>query len=99
MSMLAWTVYLSFLGVVSLFTLKVNDARAARRVALLTAAAGLLVTLAGAVRYSADGELVTVVDRAWVPQLGIRYQFAVDGISITLLVLTGIAAVAGVLFS
>ena len=41
----------------------------------------------------------TVADVDWIPQFGIRYHFAVDGISIVLLVLTGVASVVGVLFS
>ncbi len=36
---------------------------------------------------------------AWVPQLGLSYHLAADGISLTLLLLTGIAATAGILFS
>src|SRR5262249_9185081 len=55
--------------------------------------------LAGALQYRPADGLQTVVDADWIPQLGIRYQFAVDGISVVLLVLTGLAAVVGVLFS
>jgi NADH-quinone oxidoreductase subunit M len=97
--MIAWTIYLSFIGAASLLALKPGDARQARTVAMLSATAGLLVALAGAVQFSGDAGLATVTDQAWVPALGIRYHLAVDGISITLLVLTGIAAVVGVLFS
>jgi NADH-quinone oxidoreductase subunit M len=97
--MLAWTIYISFIGAAWLLALKPRDARAARRVAMLAAVAGLLVALVGTMQYSTQGGLMTVVDRAWVPQLGIRYHLAADGISLTLVVLTGIAAVVGVLFS
>ena len=97
--MLAWTIYLSFIGAAWLIALKPGGARKARTVAMLFASAGLLVALAGALQFSADAGLATVTDRPWVPALGIRYHLAVDGISITLLVLTGLAAVVGVLFS
>jgi len=97
--MLAWTIYLSFIGAAWLLALKPGDARQARTVAMLSATAGLVVALAGALQFSADTGVMTVADRAWVPSLGIRYHLAVDGISITLLVLTGLAAVVGVLFS
>ena len=97
--MLAWTVYLSFIGAACLVMSKPGNARAARTVAMISSLAGLLVALAGAFQYTPDAGLLTVSDLPWVPQLGIRYHFAIDGISITLLVLTGIAAVAGVLFS
>jgi NADH-quinone oxidoreductase subunit M len=53
----------------------------------------------GAVDYRPEAGLVTVVDQPWIPQLGIRFHFAVDGISVVLVILTGLAAVAGVLFS
>jgi len=96
--MLAWTVYISFLGVLVLMLLPKGNASAARKVAMLTAVAGLLVALAGCVQFKV-GETVTVTDVAWIPSLGIRYHLAVDGISLTLLLLTGLAAVAGILFS
>jgi NADH-quinone oxidoreductase subunit M len=38
-------------------------------------------------------------DHAWIPTLGSRFHLAADGLSLTLLLLTGIVAVAGVLFS
>jgi len=97
--MLAWPVYISFAGVAWLLMLKPGDARSARRVAMVSSLAGFLCALAGAWQYSADAGLLTLVDEAWVPQLNIRYHLAVDGISVTLVLLTGLAAVTGVLFS
>jgi hypothetical protein len=35
----------------------------------------------------------------WIPTLGIEYHLAADGISLTLILLTGIIAIAGILFS
>ncbi len=96
--MLAWTIYISFLGVLALMLLPKGNASAARKVALLSAGAGLLVALAGFVQFKA-GETVTVADCDWLPTLGIRYHLAADGISLTLVLLTGLAAVAGILFS
>ena len=46
-----------------------------------------------------SGQLITIVKTPWIPQLGIEYHLAADGISLTLVLLTGIAAVAGILFS
>src|ERR1051325_8575401 len=97
--MLAWTIYISFLGVAVLMALKPEDARSARLVSMLVSVVGLVLALAGALGFDAQGGLVTVADAAWIPQLGIRFHLAVDGINITLLVLTGSAAVVGVLFS
>jgi NADH-quinone oxidoreductase subunit M len=99
LTMLAWTVYVSFIGVACMLALKPGDARGARAVALLSTVAGLVIALAGASAFDTKGGLAPVVDAPWIPQLGIRYHLAVDGISLTLVVLTGIAAVVGVLFS
>src|SRR5438034_4336507 len=96
--MLAWTIYISFLGVLVLMLLPKGNASAARKVAMLTAGAGLFVALAGFVQFKA-GETVTVADVDWMPSVGIEYYLAADGISATLVVLTGLAAVAGILFS
>ena len=97
--MFAWTVYTSFIGVAWLLTLKRDDAASARVVALLTSVAGFVAALAGAFQYSADAGLVDVVNHSWVPHLGIKYHLAVDGISVVLVLLTGLASVVGVLFS
>jgi NADH-quinone oxidoreductase subunit M len=95
--MLAWTIYCSFLGMVVLMLLPPDNARAARIVALLAALGGLAIALIGTLRGSAG--MNTICDADWVPGLGIHYHLAADGISLTLVLLTGIAAVAGVLFS
>src|SRR5258708_8240354 len=97
--MLAWTVYISFLGAAVLLLLDPANLKAARTIALLTAGMGLLVALAGVVQYQAASGIVPVCDRVWIPSLRIRYHLAADGISLTLLLLTGIAAVGGILFS
>lgn len=99
MNLLPWTVYLTFAGAVAALAAGTRSARAARWVALVTAAAGWLVTLIAAGKFVPGPRLQTLVDVAWIPQLGVRYHLAVDGISLTLLVLTGLAATAGVLFS
>ncbi len=100
--MLAWTIYISFLGAVALVFLPAENRRAARVTALLTALAGLAVALAGAVQYERNtpsGGVADIVNVSWIAALGIHYHLAADGVSLTLVLLTGIAAVAGVLFS
>ncbi len=97
--MLAWPVYISFIGVAWLLVLKADDAAGARRVALLSTLAGFVCALAGALQYSPAAGLVSLIDAPWIPGLKIQYHLAVDGISVTLVVLTGLAAVVGVLFS
>ena len=97
--MLAWTIYISFIGVLVLMLLPREAARAARIIALLTAIAGCVVAFAGAAQQPNPGEVTTIVKVPWIPSIGASYFLAADGISLVLVVLTGLAAVAGVLFS
>ena len=96
--MLAWTIYISFLGAALEMVLPGKAVRASRALALMTAAGGLAATLAGWAQHP-GGELATIVRIPWIPSLGIEYHLAADGISIVLLLLTGLVAIAGVLFS
>ena len=96
--MLAWTIYLSFLGAAVLMVLPRGQARAARQIALLMAILGFLIALAGTLK-AKPGSLQTITQVPWVPALGLEYHLAADGISLTLVLLTGIAAIAGILFS
>ncbi|HXC94153.1 MAG TPA: NADH-quinone oxidoreductase subunit M [Edaphobacter sp.] len=96
--MLAWTIYISFLGVLVLMLLPSRSVRITRILALLTALAGFIVAL-NAFANQRTGELITITRVPWIPSLGIEYYLAADGISLTLVLLTGIVAIAGVLFS
>ncbi len=97
--MLAWTVYLSFLGVLALMFVPGANVRGVRTIALLTALAGLVCAVAAAFGYDTKAGIQTVAKQPWIPALGISYFLAADGISLTLVLLTGIAAVVGILFS
>jgi NADH-quinone oxidoreductase subunit M len=97
--MLAWTIYITFIGVLVLMLLPRDNARAARIVALLTAIAGCVVAFIGAIQQANPGEVTTIVKADWIPAIGANYYLAADGISLVLVVLTGLAAVSGILFS
>jgi len=97
--MLAWTVYISFIGVAILMLLPRGNARLARLVALVAALAGLAAALGGVFQSKAAEQIETIIRVPWVPSLGIEYYLGADGISLVLVVLTGLAAVAGILFS
>jgi len=94
--MLAWTIYVSFIG--ALATRLSPTKTLARVLALLTALAGLTLSLIALVHWK-PGDFLTIAQHAWIPQLGLSYHLAADGISLTLVLLTGIAATAGILFS
>ena len=97
--MLAWTIYLSFAGALACLLTPRENPRATRAVAFGTALAGLVCALIGAVQFKPESGLEVITNVRWIPALGIDYSLAADGISVTLVVLTGLAAVAGVLFS
>jgi NADH-quinone oxidoreductase subunit M len=100
--MLAWTIYISFLAAAFLMFLPGDNPRPAKVTALLAALAGLACALMGVIQcreHAGAGVLTDVVNAPWIAELGIRYHLAADGISLVLVLLTGIAAVAGVLFS
>lgn len=95
--MLAWTVYISFIGVAALLCVPQNRPAVARWIALLAAVFGLGCGIAGVAHH--PGGMQTLVQKPWVPALGINYFLGADGISLTLVLLTGLAAVVGILFS
>jgi len=99
MNALPCTIYISFLGAVLALVGGMRSAATARVVALLTALTSVGVTCYAASKFVSGPGLQTIIDVPWVPQLGIHYHLAADGISMTLIVLTGLAAVAGILFS
>jgi NADH-quinone oxidoreductase subunit M len=96
--MLSWTIYISFFGAAVLMLLPKGNARPAHTLALLVAVAGFVCALGGTLE-SKPGEIQTITKVPWVPALGLEYHLAADGISLTLVLLTGLAAIAGILFS
>ena len=75
-----------------------------RRAAAPLAVAGTVATLAFVVGLIADFDtgaagLQHVVDESWIPDLGVRYQLGVDGISLFLLALTALGWAAATGFS
>src|SRR5438552_12651377 len=95
--MIAWTIYITFIGAVVLLFVPCTFAR---WIALITTAVGLGLSLAAFFCAKIDfAHFNTIVRVPWVPMLGMNYHLAVDGISLTLALVTGITAVSAVLFS
>jgi NADH-quinone oxidoreductase subunit M len=96
--MIAWTIYITFAGAVVLLFL---PRTLSRWLALLTTVAGLAISLM--VLFQTPivdlAHFNTIVRVPWVPSLGMNYHLAVDGISLTMVLVTGIVAVSTVLFS
>src|SRR5438552_6263465 len=95
--MIAWTIYITFIGAVVLLFVPCTFAR---WIALITTAVGLVVSLATFLCDQIDlAHFTTIVRVPWVPMLGMNYHLAVDGVSLTLVLVTGISALSAVLFS
>ncbi len=95
--MISWTIYFTFGG--SVLTLLMPRVFS-RWIALATTLAGLAIGLAAF--FSPDVDLAhftTIVSVPWIPALGMNYHLAVDGVSLTMVLVTGISAVSTVLFS
>ncbi len=99
MNALPYAIYLSFAGALGCLLVGSRSASAARGIALLSALAAWACVLVAACGFTPSAEMQDIVNVAWIPQLGVHYHLAADGISLTLLVLTGLAATAGILFS
>src|SRR5216110_2529719 len=96
--MIAWTIYITFAGAVLLLLL---PRRFARWIALLITIAGLALGLIALVCTPIAGlaHFNTIVSVPWVSALGMNYHLAIDGVSLTMVLVTGISAVSTVLFS
>ena len=96
--MIAWTIYITFAGAVVLVFMPRGISR---WISLLTTAAGFVISLIALFQTPIVdlAEFTTIVRIPWVPMLGMEYHLAVDGISLTMVLVTGIVAVSTVLFS
>lgn len=96
----AWTILSAFAGAFLVLLLPARMAGASRVVALIASLIGAVAAGAACLQRLAHPEsAVWDFNREWIPSLHVRLHFATDGLSLTLLFLTGIVAVAGVLFS
>ena len=96
--MIAWTIYITFAGAVVLLFMPRGSAR---WIALLTTVASFAITLIAFFQVSIVdlATFKTIVRVPWVPILGMDYHLAVDGVSLTLVLVTSVTAVSAVLFS
>src|SRR2546430_14250233 len=95
--MIAWTIYITFAGAIAALVLPRTFSR---WIALLATGAGFAISLSALFCRDLDlAHFTTIVHVPWVPALGMNYHLAVDGISLTLILVTSITAVSSVLFS
>lgn len=95
--MIAWTIYISFAGALAALVL---GKRPARWIALFASVTTLVLAATGFfLRGIPAPGLATIIRLPWVADLKMEYYLAADGISVTLVLVTAITAVAAVLFS
>src|ERR1700719_548836 len=95
--MIAWTIYITFAGAIVLLVL---PRVFSRWIALVTATGGFAISLATFFCDNVDlAHFTTIVRMPWIPALGMNYHLALDGISLTLVLVTGIVAISAVLSS
>lgn len=94
----AWTILSAFVGALIVMLLPARFAGFAKPVSLAAATLGAVAACAACWSRLGGGG-TWVFDMPWIPCLGARFHLAADGLSLSLLLLTGIVAVAGVLFS
>src|SRR5256885_5844229 len=94
--MIAWTIYVTFGGALLLLFL---PHVLARWMALLATLAAFALSLDAFFISSDFGTFKTIVQLPWIQGLGFEYHLAVDGISLTMCLVTGLTAVSAVLFS
>jgi NADH-quinone oxidoreductase subunit M len=95
---IAWTIYITFVGA---FVLLFLPRVVSRWLALLITVAGFAISLIALFQTPIVdlAHFETIVRIPWVPMLGMEYHLAVDGISLTMALVTGLVAVTAVLFS
>ncbi len=94
-----WTIISAFAGALLVLLLPARMAGQSRIVALLAAVVGAVAAAFSCVARLGGTAPVWSYERDWIPAVGIKFHLAADGLSLTLLMLTGVVAIAGVLFS
>ena len=100
--LLTATVVSAFLGVFLILLLPQRLGGAAKWIALASALTGFAFAIAAFRAYDMSPKaypIQSIINVAWVESLGISYATGADGISLVMLLLTGIIAITGVLFS
>jgi NADH-quinone oxidoreductase subunit M len=65
--------------------------RTATWAALVSTLVTLGITIGYITQYSMDGSMITLIDEAWIPWVGVRFTLAYDGISLMMVLLTNLA--------
>ena len=95
------TVIISYVGAAVLGFIPGKNYRLIRGLALVTAISTFAASLVCYFQFltAETGAFQQVIELPWIPAIGAEFKIGVDGLSISLLMLTGIVAICGVLFT
>ncbi len=94
------TIIISYIGALLVALTPPGRVRDIRWVALVSTILGFATTICCATRrVAADGSFQDVVQFEWIPVIGASFHLGVDGISLPMILVTGIVSVCGVLMS
>ncbi|MGE4550948.1 MAG: NADH-quinone oxidoreductase subunit M, partial [Opitutales bacterium] len=94
------TVIISYLGALVVALTSPGRVKEIRWAALVTTVLGLATAICCATRrVASDGGFQDVVHFEWIPTIGASFHLGVDGISLPMILVTGIVAICGVLMS
>lgn len=97
--LLSTIVFLPLVGVVLVALLPKENAAAPRWVAAVIAAIDLVLTLGVVAGFDTAGGMQFVERATWVPQMNMQYHLGVDGISITMVLLSSLLTLLAVVAS
>ena len=97
--MLSLIIFLPLLGGLLILFLPKTNERAMKRVALVVSAASLLLSLILVLQFRLGGGMQFQERYSWIPSIGVHYHLGADGLSVPLLILTGILSVLSVIYS
>ncbi|MBT8036863.1 MAG: NADH-quinone oxidoreductase subunit M [Verrucomicrobiae bacterium] len=96
----AWTIISAFAGALLVLLLPARMAGQSRIIALIASLVGAAAAAVSCLtRLNGMESDVWSFKSDWIPSFGIQFHLAADGLALTLLMLTGVVAIAGVLFS
>ena len=87
---LSATIWLPILGALIVAFLPKGADKLAKGVSAATTFVTMIVSILVAVRYTPNAEFQMVEKMSWIPAFNIQYYLGVDGISVTMVLLTGI---------
>ncbi|MBM3451117.1 MAG: NADH-quinone oxidoreductase subunit M [Armatimonadetes bacterium] len=100
MSILSITLFLPLLGVVALMFIPRDNSRLVRQVTMVFAVLTFLASLMIVPGFDFSTRAIQMIEQAsWIPSIGIQYKVGVDGMSLTLVIMTTLLTILSLIYS